>query len=69
MLNQIAFCYLSVFGYTLGITWDCYMHSLSLMMRPRTFLLHRFGKIAYSHISAYSGICSNIVLITSVHFS
>lgn len=36
-------------------------------MRPRTFLLHHFGRIAYSHILAYLGTYSDIVLIISVH--
>lgn len=43
------------------------LHSLSLMMKPRTFLLHHFGRIAYSRVLAYLGIYSDTVLIISVH--
>lgn len=43
------------------------LYNLSLMLRLRTFLLHHFGKIAYSHGLAYLVIYIHIVLITSVH--
>lgn len=51
-------------------TWDdmgLSLHNLNLMLRLRTFLLHHFGKNAYSHDLAYLGLHIHIVLITSVH--